>query len=161
MNSTYAQRRFSTVAITLATLALATCAPNAAFVQNPSFEANFTTAGNGDITPEGWTTTGGTGVNETTGPFYNPGTIIADRDRFAFVWHDGTLSQTISGLTPGKQYWLQFWYEGRNCCGGTMVIQVRFGGVAIGAINGVELMTSGFNFVSLPFTPTADTGDLT
>ena len=109
MNAIHPQRPFPASASALGILAVAAWALNAAFVENPSFEANFTTQGNGDIVPEGWTITGGCGVNETTGPFYNAGTLIADRDRFAFIWHDGTLSQTISGLTPGKPYWLQFW----------------------------------------------------
>ncbi len=142
-------------------LALAARPLWAAFVSNPSFEDNYTTSNNGGITPDGWTITGSWGVNQAGDPFYNPGTLIADRDRFAFIWHDGTLSQDISGLTPGKQYWLQFWYEGRNCCGGTMVMQVRFGGVPIGAINDVQLATSGFNFANMAFTPTNDTGTLT
>jgi len=116
----------------------------AAFVANPSFEANFTTSNNGGITPTDWSVTGSWGVSEVGSVFYNGGTLIPDRDRFAFIWHEGTLSQDISGLTSGQQYWVQFWYEGRNCCGGTMVIQVSFGGVPIGAITGVERVTSGF-----------------
>jgi len=132
----------------------------AAFVANPSFEDNYTSSDNGGITPDGWTTAGSWGVNQAGDPFYNSGTLIADRDRFAFIWHNGTLSQDISGLTPGKQYWLQFWYQGRNCCGGTMQILVSFGGVPIGAISGVQLETAAFDFVNLSFTPTNDTGTL-
>jgi hypothetical protein len=132
----------------------------AAFVANPSFEANFTTSNNGGITPTDWSVSGSWGVSEVGSVFYNAGTPVPDRDRFAFIWHEGTLSQDISGLTPGQQYWVQFWYEGRNCCGGTMVIQVSFGGVPIGAITGVERVTSGFAFANLAFTPTNDTGTL-
>ena len=142
-------------------LALAAQPLWAAFVANPSFENNYTTANNGGITPEYWTRTGSWGVNQSGDAFYNVGTLIADRDRFAYVWHDGTLSQNISGLTPGKQYWLQFWYEARNCCGGAMVIQVSFGGAPIGVINNVQLVTSGFNFMNMAFTPTNDTGTVT
>ena len=133
----------------------------AAFVYNPSFENNWTPNGNGVITPDGWTISGTWGVSQAGDVISNPGTLIADRDRFAFVYHDGVMSQSISGLTPGKQYWVQFWYEGRGCCGGSTVLQVSFGGAPIGAITGVELVTSGFQFVSLPFTPTSDTGTLT
>ena len=146
----------------ITTLALATWplwAQNA-FVANPSFEDNFTTDNNGGITPTDWSISGSWGVSQVGSVFYNAGTLIPDRDRFAFIWHDGTLSQDISGLTPGKQYWVQFWYEGRNCCGGTMVIQVSFGGVPIGAITGVELVTDAFAFANLAFTPTNDTGTL-
>ena len=42
-----------------------------------------------------------------------------------------------------------------------MLIQVSFGGTPIGAVNDVQLATTGFNFVNLPFTPTNDTGTLT
>ena len=146
--------------LTTAVLGLATGPAPAAFVYNPSFENNWTASGNGDITPDGWTTVGGWGVNQLGDVFSTPGTVVADRDRYARVWHDGTLSQDISGLTPGKQYWLQFWYMARNCCGGTMVMQVSFGGAPVGAVNDVQLATLGFNFVNLPFTPTNDTGTL-
>jgi hypothetical protein len=132
----------------------------AAFVANPSFEDNYTPDNNGQITPDGWNISGAWGVSQTGSVFYNPGTVILDRDRFAFIWHDGVLSQDISGLTPGKQYWVQFWYEARNCCGGTMELQVSFGGAPIGAITGVQVATSAFQFVNLTFTPTNDTGTL-
>jgi hypothetical protein len=132
-----------------------------AFVSNPSFEDNYTTSANGGIVPDGWTTVGGWGVNQAGDPFYNDGTLIPDRDRFAFIWHDGTMSQEISGLTPGKQYWLQFWYQGRNCCGGTMEMLVSFSGVPIGAVSGVQLLTGAFHFANMAFTPTNDTGTVT
>ena len=77
-------------------------------MSNPSFESNYTANNNGDITPDGWTTMGGWGVNQAGDVFSNPGTVVADRDRYTRVWHNGTLSQDISGLTPGKQYWLSF-----------------------------------------------------
>ena len=131
-----------------------------AFVLNPSFENNYAGPGNNaqSITPDGWSTSGAWGVDQAGDAFYNSGTLIPDRDRIAYVWHDGTLSQEISGLTPGKQYWLQFWYQGRNCCGGTMSVQVSFDGSPIGAISGVERVTGAFEFVNLAFTPTNDTG---
>jgi hypothetical protein len=132
----------------------------AAFVANPSFEDNYTPDNNGQLTPDGWNISGAWGVSQTGSVFYNAGTAIADRDRFAFIWHDGVLSQDISGLTPGKQYWVQFWYEARNCCGGTMELQVSFSGAPIGAITGVQVATSAFQFVNLAFTPTNDTGTL-
>lgn len=141
-------------------LALASQPLWAAFVANPSFENNYTPNNNGQITPDGWTAAGAWGVNQTGDVFYHSGLVIADRDRFAFVWHDGTLSQGISGLTPGKQYWLQFSYAARDCCGGSMVIQVSFGGVPIGVVNNAQTATDAFHFVSLAFTPTSDTGTL-
>jgi hypothetical protein len=144
----------------ITTFALVTRPVWAAFVVNPSFENNYTTANNGGIIPDGWTAAGSWGVNQAGDVFYHSGLVIADRDRFAFIWHDGTLSQQISGLTPGKQYWLQFWYASRDCCGGSMVIQLSFGGTPIGVINNAQTATDAFHFVSLAFTPTNDTGTL-
>ena len=68
------------------------------------------------------------------------------------------MSQTISGLTPGKQYWVQFWYEARNCCTDpSMDLAVTFDGVLVGQVGSVEAQTSGYKFVNFVFTPTNDT----
>jgi hypothetical protein len=139
-------------------LALAARPLWAAFVANPSFEDNYNSTYPSYGSIDSWT--GGSGVNQTNGPFHDVGTLIPDRDRVAFIQGGTTMSQTISGLTPGKQYWLQFWYEGRNCCGGTMQLLVSFGGVPIGAIASIQTVTSGYNFANLFFTPTSDTGTL-
>src|SRR5205814_1641220 len=98
---------------------------SATFVQNPSFESNYddTFPHYGPI--DGWV--GGSGVNEDAGPFHNPGTPIPDRSRIGFKQGSGNLSQDITGLTPGKQYWIQFYYDARNCCvGGTVDIVTKF-----------------------------------
>jgi hypothetical protein len=158
MNNTKATRILEILLIT--TLALVARPLWAAFVANPSFENNYTPDFNGQITPDGWTAAGAWGVNQAGDVFYHSGLIIADRDRFAFIWHDGTLSQEISGLTPGKQYWLQFWYAARDCCGGSMVVQVSFGGTPIGVVNNVQTATDAFHFMNMAFTPTSDTGTL-
>ena len=134
----------------------------AAFVSNPSFEDNYNTTWPGSGNIDSWTTAGtGYGVNESTGPFFNVGTLIPDRDRVAYLARSASMSQSISGLTPGQPYWLQFWYEGRDCCGGTVSVAVSFDGAQIGAISGAQRVTGGYDFANVVFTPTNDTGVLT
>src|SRR6266571_2642243 len=74
----------------------------ATFVQNPSFESNF----NPDFPHYGsidlWT--GGSGVNQSDGPFHNPSTQIPDQARAAFIQGSGSMGQSLVGLTPGQSY---------------------------------------------------------
>src|SRR5262245_1662944 len=82
------------------------------FVTNPSIEANYN-----DTYPhygaiDEWT--GGSGVNQADGPFHNNGTPVPDGLRVGFSQGSTTLSQEISGLTPNKQYWIQFQYDSRK-----------------------------------------------
>src|ERR1039458_6440545 len=86
------------------TLALATgplWAQNA-IVANPSFEDNFTTDNNGGITPTDWSISGSWGVSQVGSVFYNAGTLIPDRDRFAFIWHERTPSQRLTKTASGS-----------------------------------------------------------
>jgi hypothetical protein len=145
----------------VAIFALAAGPLRAAFVANPSFEDNFTTSDNGGINPTDWDVViGAWGVSETNSVFYYAPTAVPDRDRYAFIWHEGTITQEISGLTPGKQYWLQFWYEGRCCGEPALTLEISFGGAPIGAITSVESYTTAFAFANVAFTPTNDTGTL-
>src|SRR5206468_2723817 len=110
------RRGISIVFLSLAAL----CPPLRAdsFVQNPSFEVNYevTFPHYGGI--DSWVSVGGSGVNQSDGPFHNPGTPIPDRDRVALKQGSGSLSQDIVGLTTGKRYWIQFFYDARACCPG-------------------------------------------
>jgi len=169
--------------VTLLALAAQPLWAQTAFVANPSFESDYNTnypfysSTPGNMSSiDGWT--GGSGVNEnpliaeangqTVSYATAWGTIvenIADRDRVAFMQGNQTLSQDISGLTPGKQYWLQFWYQGRNCCGGTLELDVSFSGVQLASIPDIvgpnnNLLTSGYYFANFSFTATNDTGTL-
>src|SRR6185503_5340174 len=104
----------------------------ATFIQNPSFELNY---------PDTWPHygpidlwQGGSGVNEDAGPFHNTSAQIPDRTRAAFMQGGATMSQTITGLIPGQHYCLQFLYDARNCCGGTVDLAVRFEGTQVDKI---------------------------
>jgi hypothetical protein len=104
---------------------------------------------------------GNTGVNEATGPFWDNG-LNPDRSRAGFVQGTGGIFQELRGLVPGKTYWLQFSYNVRNCCGGTMELTVRFNGKALTVIPNIQIVGAGvpFNFVAVPFTATQEFGIL-
>src|SRR5687767_3013115 len=108
----------------------------ASFVANPSFELNYNPTVPGYSSINNWT--GGSGVNQSTGPFHNSGTPIPDNVRVAFLQGSGTMSQAISGLTPGKRYWIQFFYDARSCCaGGSVDLSTRWNGALLDTITGV------------------------
>jgi hypothetical protein len=137
----------------------------AAFVANPSFESDYNTTWPHYSTIDSWTATGGEGVNDSTGPFHNTGAAIPDRDRVAFLQDSQLLSQGISGLTPGSQYWIQFYYNARNCCGGTMDLKVEFTDAngtttVLDTIPNVPASTNAYTFRNVTFTPDTDTGTL-
>jgi hypothetical protein len=132
----------------------------AGFVANPSFESNFNETWPHYGAIDSWE--GGAGVNEVAGPFHNSQTAIPDQARVAFKQGAGTLGQDISGLTPGEQYWVQFYYDARS--GSQKVdITVSFNGVDVGKVANVTpayTKNSPYYFASFPFTPDVDTGKL-
>src|SRR5262245_28003164 len=135
---------------------------SASLIQNPSFESNYndTFPHYGSI--DSWV--GGSGVNEDVGPFHNPGTPIPDRTRVAFVQGSGNLSQEIAGLTAGKQYWIQFFYDARNCCGGTIDLVTKFAETELDRINNVRpatLSSKPYYTRNVPFVAALETGTLT
>ena len=88
---------------------------------------------------------------------------FTDRDRIAFKQGSGSLSQTIVGLTAGEQYWIQFFYDARGCCGGTIQsINVKWNDTSLDSIPNV-VPTGGppYRLRNVPFTPDSDTGTLT
>ncbi len=149
--------------LTLSLLGLSAVLPLAAdsFVKNPSFESNYN-----DVFPhyssvDEWL--GASGVNESGGPFHNGGTPIPDQTRIAFKQGSGDVSQDIVGLTAGKQYWIQIFYDARNCCGGTIDLITKFNGVELDKVANVKPSTGGnpYKFRNVPFKPEAETGTLT
>jgi hypothetical protein len=132
----------------------------AGIVQNPSFESNYNDAFPHYGAIDLWS--GGSGVNEAGGPFHNGGTPIPDNFRAAFSQGSATLSQELTGLQPGKRYWLQFFYDARGCCGGSIDISVKFNDVELDKIPNVRPATGGnpYHFRSVAFTPESDVGTL-
>ena len=144
-------------------------AATASFVTNPSFELDdFPAApgyiGNGNppqITD--WSGTGGHGINRAAGPFHNGGTPIVDRLQTAFIQGNGSLSQTITGLTVGQTYWIQLFYDKRGCCGGSINLATSWDGAVLDTVTDLPSATggAGYFFRNVPFTATAEEGLLT
>ncbi|MDB6071091.1 MAG: hypothetical protein JWL81_2262 [Verrucomicrobiales bacterium] len=161
-------------ALSLAFLALApTLLPASSItIINPSFQeqdfANFPgyLGGANPAAINGWTAAGGAGINGTDigagAPFADNGTI-PDNSRVAFIQGTGSLSQTVSGLIPGKQYWLQIYANSRNNALYTMPLaDVSFGGAALLTGQPVPSVggTAAYHKVNLPFTATASSGSI-
>ncbi|MCI0533727.1 MAG: DUF642 domain-containing protein [Verrucomicrobiales bacterium] len=148
----------------LAAVGFSIAAPSlwaASFVRNPSFESNYN-----DTFPhygaiDEWS--GGSGVNEAGGPFHNNGTPIPDALRIGFSQGSTLLTQEISGLTPNQQYWIQFQYDTRKCCGGTIDIVVKWNDTELAKFPNVKPADGGapYQFANVPFIPDSDAGTVT
>jgi hypothetical protein len=172
MNTPSFQRRLFNCAAVGGILAAATFTLNAAFIQNPSFESNWNSTYPHYGPIDSWT--GGSGVNDRSldrgGPFHDNGKT-PDGNRVAFQQQGGDLSQTISGLTVGQLYWVQFYYNTRgDVLSGTCDITTRFNGNDLDSITGILRVTApeGTNPItvpfysrSVPFVADTDTGALT
>jgi hypothetical protein len=127
-------------------------------VFNSSFELNYpeTWPHYGEI--EEWQ--GGGGVNQGDGPFHNGGTPIPDQARAAFIQGSNSLSQEVIGFTPDETHWLQFFYDARGCCGGTIDLIVWLDDIELARINNVRPSTDGnpYKFRNIPFVPEFDFG---
>ncbi|MEM7384404.1 MAG: LamG domain-containing protein [Verrucomicrobiota bacterium] len=128
-------------------------------VLNASFEVGELPGGVGYGAIPGWT--GGSGVNNEAQPFLDNGTI-PDRTRVAFLQGANTMSQEIAGLTPGQSYWLQFYYNARNCCGGTVNLSVSLADTELALIEDIQPVgdLEPFHFTNIPFVAPVAAGDL-
>jgi hypothetical protein len=155
--------RFFLPQLVLLLLLALPAAQAASFIANPSFESNYNPAFPSYGPIDNWTTTGGSGVNQSNGPFHNPGTPIPDSVRVAFLQGTGALtSSPISGLVSGQRYWIQFFYDARNCCGGSIDLSVRWNGAEVDKITGITASTGGnpYKFRNIPIVASAATGSL-
>ncbi len=133
----------------------------AGLLHNPSFESNYNDAFPHYGAVDGWI--GGSGVNEAGGPFHNNGTAIPDQTRVVFLQGaDKNLSQEVTGLVAGKKYWIQFYYDARACCGGTIDLATKFNGVQLDNVVNVKPAAgpAEYFFRSVAFTADGDTGTL-
>lgn len=150
---------------------LALPASGQSLVKNPSFESSIpeTWPFYGSI--DEWTNTGGQGgVNEAGGPFHNNGTPIPDGRRVAFHQGAGAVAQDITGLVPGKRYWIQFRYDART--GSDLDLTVKFSTINQGGsmdetletllkVKPANLTGAPYYTRTVPFTPDFDSGTLT
>ena len=129
------------------------------FIKNASFESNEAPDGIGVGAIVSWN--GGSGLNQAKGPFHDNG-LIPDRRQVAFIQGSGSLSQSIQGLNPGQTYWLQFYYNARNCCGGSLGASVRFGGEELWSVEeilpSVEEGLETYYFQNVVFEPGTSEG---
>lgn len=137
-------------------------------VKNASFESNPAPAFPGYGSILAWTGTGQTGLNRTESP-ENPASpfgdngIVPDRQQVAFIQGAGSLSQEITGLTPGQSYWLQFAYNARACCEErSQKLTVRFAGSVVhehpDLIPATDLGEVEYYAAHVLLTPTASSG---
>jgi len=131
-----------------------------AFVVNPSFEAHPPAAAWPHYGPiGGWA--GGSGVN-IGGPFNDNG-ATPDRNQVGFAQGSRAVTQTITGLTPGKNYWLQFYYNRRNCCGGSTVsLIVEIDGEEVARHEELKAVggANPYHSKTVVFTPESDTAEV-
>ena len=144
-------------------LSSVTATARAGFIRNPGFESNYqeTWPHYGDI--DEWTHTGSSGTNLADGPFHDNG-LIPDGAQIGFVQGSNSLAQEIGGLEVGQAYWLQFYYNTRNCCaGGTTTLTVSYGEQILFEESPLEPVgiDQPYQFAAIPFTPEAPSGLLT
>lgn len=115
-------------------------------LNNPSFEVDaFTTfpgyvSDNGPITD--WASMPRHGINPAAGsPFANNGDIPQGA-QVAFLQDDGALSQTMSGLTVGAQYYIHY-YENSRSGYAVPTLQVQVGGAPVVGAHPVPAVGSG------------------
>jgi hypothetical protein len=84
-----------------------------------------------------WDGTGTFGVNHIDQAFAANSGPIPDRLQVAFIQGVGSLSQQVTGLTQGANYWLQFCYALRDNpdpAGPATDLVVKFAGQTIATI---------------------------
>ncbi len=115
---------------------------------NPSFEEDiFSTfpgyvRDNGDIT--GWIALGGHGLNPIAdggSPFADNG-LIPHGTHVAFMQEIGALSQTVTGLTVGADYYLHY-YENARSVTTVPSLEVQLGGVTVVPVHSVPPVRGG------------------
>lgn len=148
------------VALTAAPLLTA-----ATFILNPSFEVNYNDSWPHYGPIDSWNAAGGTGINQADGPFHNGGIQVPDRGRVAFFQGASSVHQTITGLTPGSQYWIQFFYDARNCCGGTIDLITKWNDIQVDKITNIKPIPqipnrNNFYFRNVLITAESDTAEL-
>ena len=136
---------------------------------NPSFEQGYNHTWPHAGTPTGWASSGGSGINDASGPFWDNGGTV-DSTYVAWVQANGLLGQPTSGLQVGETYWIQVFANARNNATTPALAVYHSASTAGGAplISGVTIAPSGgaagagnpFIFFNVPFTAAAASGDL-
>ncbi len=133
-------------------------------ISNPSFQNGANPfPGYGAIS--GWTENNSfAGTNSNAYPFA-AGTNLPDANQVAFLQNGSagtytSISQSISGLTPGDQYWFQVFYNARQTYGSPGLL-ATYGSQTIANVGPIPVSNSNFTFLNATFTPTSSSGTLT
>lgn len=173
-------KRQLALTLVLAGVAASNGRANSIAVTNPSFQADTFTAwpgyvGSGDLLGRpfppnpaaitGWTHSGGVGINSPVDPPSSPfadNGAYPDGNQVAFMQGPTSLSQTLSGLVPGQQYWFQAYMNSRAGDSDDPVVGVTVGGVTVMPDTLFTPVGGGnpYTKVSIPFTATAATASL-
>lgn len=139
-------------------LLLTTALPSfAGLVQNPSFESPYNETGAHYGSADFWA--GASGTNKASGPFHNDGTAIPDQILIGFKQGGGSVTQEITGLDPGKKYWLQYYYDVR--IGSQIDLAVKWSGDTVDSVIGIlPGTTHAYRFRNVLLSPSSDTGTL-
>lgn len=142
---------------TVASAVIAAASVQAGFVTNPSFEYNYPETWPHYGAADGWT--GASGANKSDGPFHNGGTPVPDGTQVGFKQGSGDVSQQITGLTIGKRYVIQFAYDARGCCGGSIDLATKIDGVELDKLTNVKPVAGGepYPLRTVAFTAAAET----
>lgn len=135
-------------------------------VTNPNFAP--ATGGYGPV--PGWTesSTAGLGSNNSSGPFWDNGTLPAGDTTAGFIQGTGSFSQSLT-LVPGQQYTLSFYDNARlgaGCnpaCNAEPSLTVLLGGSTLLASDPVTAVGDSnlFHFVTDTFTYTGSSSPVT
>ncbi len=132
-------------------------------VRNPGFESNYNETYPHYSPIDEWNgPAGGTGLNRADGPFHDNG-LIPDGHQVGFAQGSVSIAQEVGGLAVGAPYWLQFHYNTRNCCGGTIGLVASFGEQELFRVDALEMVGIGeaYHFAQIPFIPESASDTLT
>ncbi len=139
---------------------------NSSFESNGPFPYPGYVADSSPVTPiTGWTDSNDSrvGVNNSGGPFAGS-TNIPDYNNVGFIQNatnaTGTLSQPISGLTAGQQYWFQVFVNARPSYDAA-TLNAKYGSQTLVSATSVPAGNANYTFINVPFTPTSSSGALT
>ena len=152
------------VALSLGLTSSAIQASDSISIGNASFQ-NGANAFPGYGPISSWTENNGfSGTNSNAWPFA-AGTNLPDANQVAFLQNGSagtytSISQSISGLTPGDQYWFQVFYNARQGYGSPGLV-ATYGSQTIANVGPIPVSNANFTFLNTTFTPTSSSGTLT
>ncbi|MCA9200418.1 MAG: lamin tail domain-containing protein, partial [Planctomycetales bacterium] len=128
-------------------------------IANGSFEEGPLAEWPGYGSIEGWSNGGSSGLNDSTGPFLNDGTV-PDGERVAFLQGATNLTQSLTGFVPGKRYTLQYYENERGLTDTDARVFASMGTNSIVSEHDVVRTDRFVHVISQPFTAATATASL-